>query len=143
MHKYSSLFITAIICFILLPLFSQTSKTKQTLPKDKKQDEKTVVVSTKTGSSDYNTKEDIDDERAEVLIDWGISKDLTTYSPQDDDGIPYYFGTFRGIFNMEGKNLLIFESDDGTLTFIQIYRQGEKIKWKVYFQIRRVYREAL
>lgn len=135
-----------IIALGALLAFSQSSKTKDDTKKQTTSAMQTqkVLLSTTTQTDTKNTEQstvisdaDIDEEKAEVLIDWGMSKGFSYTEGQDEEGIPYSFGTFKGIFNLEGKSLLVFEGDDGTLSFIQIFRQGKSIKWKVYLQIRR------
>ncbi|MCX7905800.1 MAG: hypothetical protein N2446_03770 [Elusimicrobiales bacterium] len=145
-----------LLCTSSLLVYSQTTKTtsKQLNTQTVKTDDKQINISTasiKTGlnKQDVNQKkqnllDNIDDDESEVLVDWGMSQiDTTTTQSSDEGGIPYYFGAFKGVFLFEGKNLLVFESDDGTINFIQLLKSGDKIKWKVYFQIRRVYKEEL
>lgn len=149
---FSRLIVIILLGFIILPVFSQTTKTvKQPSQKQiSSQNEiKTVSISTQTQSLNNNVKISenntsvsntiLDDEKSEVLIDWGMSGNTSGSSDTtDEDGIPYSFGTFKGIFQMDGKSLLVFEGDDGTISFVQVLKQGEFIRWKVYFQIRRI-----
>lgn len=111
----------------------------QNISKTQKKDspQTTQVTNVKVSTNNLNIS-DLDDEKTEVLIDSGFSGYQSFSENQDDDSIPYSIGVFKGIFVFDGRNLLVFESDDGTLNFVQIFKQGNKIKWKIYFQLRRI-----
>ena len=50
--------------------------------------------------------------------------------------LPYSFGVFRGVLNMGGKAMLVFESDEA-IYFIEVYKEENKIKWKLYGKLSR------
>ncbi len=134
-----------VACFLMMsmPISSQTKKEGSKIKKEVHQTLKTQTsVSTTTATINSNSPTDRsdkaleDEEKSEVLIDSSI------YSRQDneqsdDEGIPYSFGIVRGVVNIDGKTIVVFESDDGTLSFIQVYKTQNSVKWKVYLQIRR------
>lgn len=155
--KYSIVFLfTALFVSVS---FSQTKTvSKVQNPKDVKQN---VTISTQTQSSnmaDYKnqksgeektqTKEQMEDySQSEVLVDkMNFDTESASYSygeenqdTIDPDALPYSFGVIKGIINSEGKNIIVLESDDGTINFIYVYNDKGKMKWKIYGKIKRSY----
>ncbi|MGC9070642.1 MAG: hypothetical protein ACP5IO_04955 [Elusimicrobiales bacterium] len=107
----------------------------------KKGDVKTnVSVSTTTStatSSISNKSQQLYDEGSEVLVDSSIHLGQSGGSQSEEEGIPYGFGMLKGVIILEGKATLVFEGDDGTISFIQVYKMGDFVKWKVYLQVKR------
>ena len=54
-------------------------------------------------------------------------------------GIPASYGQLKGAINDSGRSLLTFESDDGTISFVQIFVGKSAVSWKL---ISRIYRSA-
>ncbi len=110
---------------------------------------KDITTSTKTVVEVSEVKSDNNTENGDerVIIDSGFSligEDTTddekvTPKKENLDALPYNYGQFKGVLNIDGKNMLVFEGDDGTIYFIQIYLEKDKIKWKLYGKIERSY----
>ena len=71
------------------------------------------------------------EERSEDLFEEGKTENIKGGSI-----LPYSFGVFRGVLNIDGKSVLVFETDE-TIYFITIYKENEKIKWKLYGKLSR------
>jgi hypothetical protein len=71
------------------------------------------------------------EERSEDLFEDGKTENIKGGSI-----LPYSFGVFRGVLNIDGKPVLVFETDE-TIYFITIYKENEKIKWKLYGKLSR------
>jgi len=71
------------------------------------------------------------EERSEDLFEDGRTENIKGGSI-----LPYSFGVFRGVLNIDGKHVLVFETDE-TIYFITIYKENEKIKWKLYGKLSR------
>jgi hypothetical protein len=71
------------------------------------------------------------EERTEDLFEDGKTENIKGGSI-----LPYSFGVFRGVLNIDGKPVLVFETDE-TIYFITIYKENEKIKWKLYGKLSR------
>lgn len=127
------MFILLMIFNMSVLLFPQNINSKKT---NTSQSKVSVSNSTSTISNVKTDSQDVD-ESSEVLIDSSVSI-AQPESNYDEEGIPYQFGVLKGVLNFEGKIFLVFESDDGTISFIYVYRAGQSFKWKLYFQIRRV-----
>lgn len=138
-----------VFCVLLFstPYFAFSQNSDKTQKKDITKSKQSKTMSSETVSVSVNAStttsiSDVDDEKTEVLIDTGFSfyQSQSSFEGQDQSGdsIPYYIGVFKGVFVFEGKNLLVFEGDDGTINFVQIFREGTKIRWKIYLQLRRV-----
>lgn len=54
-------------------------------------------------------------------------------------GIPESYGHLKGTLNDEGRNLLIFENEDGVISFVQVSAGKNAASWKL---ISRIYRSA-
>jgi len=53
--------------------------------------------------------------------------------------IPYSYGDLKGIFMEAGKNVLVFESESGVLSFVTInMEKNNKVSWKLLYQINRI-----
>ncbi|MEW6011804.1 MAG: hypothetical protein ACP5SD_05325 [Elusimicrobiales bacterium] len=155
--KYSIVFL--FMALFVSVSFSQTKTgSKAQAQKDSKQN---VTISTQTQSSniaDYKNpkselektqkKEQTEDySQSEVLVDkMNFDTESTGYSYGeenqdiiDPDALPYSYGVIKGVINLEGKNILVLESDDGTINFIYVYNDRGKMKWKIYGKIKRNY----
>jgi len=52
-------------------------------------------------------------------------------------GIPASYGQLKGAFNDGGRNLLIFENEEGVIAFVQIFVSKNEVTWKLISTIRR------
>ena len=50
-------------------------------------------------------------------------------------GLPSSYGQLKGVMNEAGKNLLVFESDDGAITFVQVFVGKNSVSWKLVSKI--------
>ena len=53
--------------------------------------------------------------------------------------MPASYGQLKGTLSDGGRSLLVFESDDGTISFVQIFTGKNAVSWKL---VSRIYRSA-
>ncbi|MEI7481680.1 MAG: hypothetical protein WCK75_04940 [Elusimicrobiota bacterium] len=54
-------------------------------------------------------------------------------------GMPASYGQLKGTLNDGGRNLLVFENEEGSVSFVQIFMGKAAVSWKL---ISRIYRSA-
>ena len=52
-------------------------------------------------------------------------------------GLPVSYGLLKGTINEAGRNLLVFENEDGTITFVQVMVGKNTANWKLVARIGR------
>lgn len=52
-------------------------------------------------------------------------------------GLPVSYGLLKGTLNEAGRNLLVFENEDGTITFVQVMVGKNAANWKLVARIGR------
>ncbi|OGS56566.1 MAG: hypothetical protein A3J79_04915 [Elusimicrobia bacterium RIFOXYB2_FULL_62_6] len=52
-------------------------------------------------------------------------------------GLPVSYGFLKGTLTEGGRNLLVFENEDGTITFVQVTVGKSAAAWKLVARIRR------
>ncbi len=57
--------------------------------------------------------------------------------PAVPGGMPASYGQLKGTLNDGGRNLLIFENEDGIISFVQIFAGKNAVSWKL---VSRIYR---
>lgn len=63
--------------------------------------------------------------------------------PQSDEeapapgGLPVSYGLLKGTLNEGGRSILVFENEDGTITFVQVTFGRSSAAWKMISRIRR------
>lgn len=63
--------------------------------------------------------------------------------PQAEDealvpgGLPVSYGLLKGTLNEGGRSILVFENEDGTITFVQVMIGKNSVNWKMIARIRR------
>lgn len=63
--------------------------------------------------------------------------------PQGEDegvvpgGLPVSYGLLKGTLTEGGRSILVFENEDGTLTFVHVLVGKSAVSWKVIARIRR------
>jgi len=65
-----------------------------------------------------------------------------TAEPEDPvvpGGMPASYGQLKGTLNDGGRNLLVFENEEGSISFVQIFAGKAAVSWKL---ISRIYRSA-
>jgi len=118
-----------------------TLSTQTILPKDKD----VAVETKKSQDKDINNANGDDYNQSEVMVDnAGYETDNIAYSENeeqkdiyDENSLPYSYGVIRGVINMDGKNIMVLEGDDGSINFIYVYMDRGKLKWKLYGKIKR------
>lgn len=146
------------VLFLLVFAFSTTFAQKNNKPVTSSSEKKlTVEISTSTQKKDESLKQvnsnslkkdekNLEDEPSEVLLDKMEDESYQQYQyteeerkeePPSLNKIPFSYGTFKGVFNDGQKSLLVFEDENGTISFIQIYFERNKIRWKLLYQIER------
>ncbi|MFA6433474.1 MAG: hypothetical protein WCW52_02130 [Elusimicrobiales bacterium] len=60
-----------------------------------------------------------------------------TARPAVPDGIPSSYGQIKGAVNDGGRSLLIFENEEGAVSFVQIFAGKNAVSWKL---LSRIYR---
>lgn len=139
--------ILSVVIFIFLlftPLFPQKTSTKKSNNANSPSRSTQVSTAISTASIQSEPKldakskpSDEDEEKGEVLVDYSVSLQSLESEGEHANEIPNYFGTLKGVTTYEGKLLLVFEGEDGTITFIHVYRKGKIFEWDVLGQIRR------
>lgn len=118
-----------------------TLSTQTILPKDKD----VAVETKKSQDKDINNANGDDYNQSEVMVDnAGYETDNIAYPENeeqkdiyDENSLPYSYGVIRGVINMDGKNIMVLEGDDGSINFIYVYMDRGKLKWKLYGKIKR------
>jgi len=118
-----------------------TLSTQTILPKDKD----VAVETKKSQDKDINNANGDDYNQSEVMVDnAGYETDNIAYPENeeqkdiyDENSLPYSYGVIRGVINMDGKNIMVLEGDDGSINFIYVYIDRGKLKWKLYGKIKR------
>lgn len=93
-------------------------------------------------------KNNVEDEYSEVLVDNMESDSYDSYQEsaslsENEQGIdytgqiPFYYGSIKGVLNDGGKNILVFEDENGVITFVQIYFGKNTVKWTVLARMKR------
>ncbi len=54
-------------------------------------------------------------------------------------GMPASYGQLKGTLNDGGRNLLVFENEEGSISFVQIFAGKSAVSWKL---VSRIYRSA-
>jgi len=60
-------------------------------------------------------------------------------APSVRGGLPSSYGQLKGTLNDGGRNLLVFENEDGVISFVQIFAGKNAVTWKL---VSRIYRSA-
>lgn len=145
------IFLTVLFLSIISISNAQKTYSKKNNQPDNKQ---TITVSTNTVTAEDVKKKVIKEEekqsdeysQSEVLVD-NMSNDNISYTENEDaqqeytdpDALPYTYGQIKGVMNIEGKNILVLESEDGSINLIYVYNDKGKMKWKLYGKIKRIY----
>ena len=92
------------------------------------------------------------EEEGAVMIDdksdedsSGSFSDNDTAAPEEREapsargGLPASYGQLKGTLNDGGRNLLVFENEDGVISFVQIFAGKNSVAWKL---MSRIYRSA-
>lgn len=127
-----------LLLLIVTPYVTFSQNTSKTQKKEPVQQTQKNVTSNVNKATETVVTSELEDEKTEVLIDTGFSGYQSFSENQDEDGIPYSLGVFKGVFVFDGRNLLVFETDDGTISFVQVFKQDDRVRWKIYFQLRRI-----
>jgi hypothetical protein len=88
------------------------------------------------------------DEEGGVMIDDRMEDDYpvraarrTDAAESDDsaapEGIPASYGQLKGTINEGGKSVLLFEDEDGMLSFVQVYVGKNAVSWKLISRVGR------
>jgi hypothetical protein len=137
-----------LIIIVFLSLLGVCSYAKDVKSATKKQVnlKNSVVVSTQTQSISTQTNKveketDIKDDESGVVVDSGFEEDNKTVYKTGEDVLtdtvlPYSFGVLRGTIVIDGKPILVFETDEA-IFFVWIYRENNQIKWKLYGKLTR------
>jgi len=104
MKKYLFLALTLLCAGGLI---AQTKKIKPPAPELNSEDSG-VVVDSKSEDIDAETFSDFSDGKAEQQKDADF-----------DSSIPASYGQLKGVLNEPGRNVLVFENEDGVLSFVQ------------------------
>ena len=90
-----------------------------------------------------------DSEEAGVLIDSKSDTESEAQSSayvaeighQEDaafaSSIPASYGPMKGVLNEQGRNILVFENEDGILSFVQISVGKNSVSWKLLARVGR------
>jgi len=137
-----------LIIIVFLSFLGVCSYAKDVKSATKKQVnlKNSVVVSTQTQNISTETNKveketDIKDDESGVVVDSGFEEDNKTVYKTGEDVLtdtvlPYSFGVLRGTIMIDGKSILVFETDEA-IFFIWIYRENNQIKWKLYGKLTR------
>ena len=60
-------------------------------------------------------------------------------APSVRGGLPASYGQLKGTLNDGGRSLLVFENEDGVISFVQIFAGKNSVTWKL---VSRIYRSA-
>ena len=60
-------------------------------------------------------------------------------APSVRGGLPASYGQLKGTLNDGGLNLLVFENEDGVISFVQLFAGKSSVTWKL---LSRIYRSA-
>jgi hypothetical protein len=60
-----------------------------------------------------------------------------TETPAVPGGLPVSYGQLKGTLNDGGRSLLVFENDNGTISFVQITAGKNTVSWKLVSRIHR------
>ena len=101
-------------------------KKESTIEKDKKIEE--IDLKNDVSNNSY-------EKESGVIIDKNFEyKTDEKYDEKEinnENIVPYSFGVLRGTLNMDGKSVLVFESDE-VIYFVIVYKEKDTIKWKLY-----------
>lgn len=90
-----------------------------------------------------------DDEGGVVIDDRSETGPTTTQEADDESearepeqtkvlgGMPASYGVLKTAFTENGKNFLLFENEEGTLSFVNIFLGKKGFSWKLISQLRR------
>jgi len=151
-----------ILCLFLFSLSFAQKDISSKKGNDKKIDKQQISISTSSINSVTNNnqedkknisskkEEKNEDEYSEVLVDKMENNQYEDISyndteeekekkndEKDEFKIPFSYGAVKGVLNDGQRNILVLESEDGTITFIQIFWNKGGIRWKLLNQIMR------
>ena len=116
-------------------LVAEASKKSQASPSAKKETAKAAEQDSEEAGVMIDAKSE--DTESEVF-----SSSYKTGTERQEEAafassIPASYGPMKGVLNEQGRNILVFENEDGILSFVQISVGKNSVSWKLLARVGR------
>jgi len=108
------------------PSASDAAKKDQLKAAEQDDEDTSVIIDSKSGDADSETLSSSASAAAE-------HQEETAF----DSSIPASYGQFKGVMAEQGRNVLVFENEDGVLGFVQISVARNSVNWKLLARVSR------
>ncbi len=78
-----------------------------------------------------------DEDRSGRFTDNEARGEAETEEPAAPNGMPAAYGPLKGALNDAGRSLLVFENEDGEISFVQVFIGKSAVTWKLISRIPR------
>jgi len=118
-----------------VPAAAEASKKSQPSPAAKKEMPKAAEQDSEEAGVMIDSKSD--DTEGEAL-----SSSYATGTERQEDAafassIPASYGQMKGVLNEQGRNVLVFENEEGILSFVQVSLGRDLLTWKLLARVAR------
>ena len=112
---------------------------------------KTAAAQNQAGKKELSRGDQFEEEGAVMIDDrndedysgrFADNESAAAAEPEEravPGGMPASYGQLKGTLNDGGRSLLVFENEDGTISFVQIFAGKNAVSWKL---VSRIYRSA-
>ncbi|PIS46519.1 MAG: hypothetical protein COT17_08150 [Elusimicrobia bacterium CG08_land_8_20_14_0_20_51_18] len=110
---------------------------KPSAKEGKSQEKKSVKTAREPAEEEEYSEVMVDTSEPDAYRSAYFKEEKNAVEKEDAAAIPYVYGSLRGSFNEGAKNIMVFENEEGVITFIQVFLEKNSVSWKFLSQINR------